>query len=409
MSLNQDTRDTIRATLSEELTDGQKNVYFRYYVSSKDLTANLIESIITDAVDTNSPSIGEENSQTFSAWYQQQPIYFLNLNEDRWLLVFSSSLKSALQNHLLSLDSRYGWLIESWIPDEILTQVYQEYCPEDKSVNIERRWDPYWIYQRGSDIPQELQDYYENHIDEFVEKEIKFNLQTPKALVDDALQAGVKDHLLNKSELSETRFEMRIPKSDLMVSDGGILADTSLSEDQYNRARVKVELNGEIVHNSGDPEAVFFLLNEIERRNNIYDELDNITGDRDYEEFENGMARLKSYSPPKVLKVSFTAKDYNEEASIKLSNLLTVGQDDVELHGLIKDRNRLDFISETYTVFDNGECDILFTESNDSPTLYIRPTSTTTAGLVYIYWKLKQKFDPRINKEIQDGFPEVSW
>lgn len=408
MVLSRDTKDNLQAWLADEFKEGATNVYFQHYTSSKRLNKERVENVIDD-ISENAPTVGERGSNTFSAWFEQQPVLFFQSTEERWIVVYSSRLRDTIQSNLSSLDRIYGWIIKSWIPDWVLTEVYKEFCPESAGVNIERRWDPYWIYQRGSDIPDELQDYYEEHIGQFVEQEIKFNLQTPKGLVDDALREGVKDEILEKSELAETRFEVQIPKSEIAFSDGGILTDAPISEDQFNSARVQVGLEGEVVHSSGDPEAVYFLLDELDNRNQIYQELGQVTGSRDYERFDSGIARLSSYTPAEVLRLIFPHQEYDEEASIKLQNLFTVGQDDVELHGLVKDRYGKEFLAETYTVFDGGEADVLFTEFEGRPTVYIKPRSTSTAGLVYIFWKLKQKFDPRVEKSIEPTFPEVGW
>jgi len=85
---------------------------------------------------------------------------------------------------------------------------------------------------------------------------------------------------------------------------------------------------------------------------------------------------------------------------------LTVGQDDVKIHGVIQWRDELEFLAETYTPFDEGEYRILFTsgenaDGEERASLHIRPRSATAAGLVYIFQKLKEKFDPRVEYEIE--------
>jgi hypothetical protein len=114
------------------------------------------------------------------------------------------------------------------------------------------------------------------------------------------------------------------------------------------------------------------------------------------------MVMLDSYVPPKILRLRFSESAYNEESSIKLSNLLTVGQSDANFHGFVSGRNGLEFRCHTYNTFDRSEFEIFFTDHKGDPTLYIRPTETTVDGVINLYQALKSKFDTTIERDTLD-------
>jgi len=329
------------------------------------------------------------------------PILFWELDNQKWFVVYSSDgLSQNNRNKLSKAHKKVGWILPAQLESDVVDDLYQDFSREEESVNIERRWDPYWIYERGSEIPENLRDYYQENIEEFVEKEIEFNVKTPGWLVDAAFKQGVKEDLLNKSEISQSRFTYDPNKSSSTVSDGGIAADEDF------QSSVTIRQRGEVVHRSGVPEATFTLLDEVEIRDSLFDELLEIVPERETHRRENGIVDTTHFRPGGELHITFKEKDFDQGASITLSNLLTVGQDDVKIHGVIQWRDELEFLAETYTPFDEGEYRILFTsgenaDGEERASLHIRPRSATAAGLVYIFQKLKEKFDPRVEYEIE--------
>lgn len=404
-------RDTIRSYLQEDFEEPRKNVYFEQYHSSKELTENRISKLVTKLVADNEMIISSTKSldgNGIELRVESEPILFWELPNDRWLIVYSTALKKSYRKKLSDLDSRIGWLLESWFPSEIVDDIFHEYSPEDKSVNIERKWDPYHIYKSTSEIPENLQSYYEDNLRDFVEQEIEFNLKTPQWMVDDALEEGIEQELLNKSEITETRFTYSGERR--LLQDGGTAAESPNST-------VTLRKSGQTVHNKGQPDATMDLLEELDRRNTIEEELEKVLPKQELEvvDEESGIRKISDYRPAKVLKVSFTHREYDESASITLRNLLTVGHNDVDLHGNILEESDLWFYAKTHTVYDSGEYEVLFLDDdeianyqsdlNPRAAVYIKPNSGTEPSLKYILRKLLEKFDPRAEYKVIDDFP----
>jgi len=400
--LNQEIQSTIRAYLLTDSEDGRTGyLYFNYYFCSKELKQETAEAFLSETL--NSPELssrGPIEGGGFLIRIDGAPILFWEIDEERWLLTYSSEdLDKRHRDKLSKAHKKIGWILPAQFESKVVDEIYHDFSPEEESVNIERKWSPYWIYERGSEIPENLQGYYQDHIDEFVEKEIEFNVKTPGWLVDTAFKQGVQEELLNKSEISMSRFTYEPDQSVSAVSDGGIA-----SEDFQSSVTVRQE--GRVVHRSGVPEATFSLLDQIELRDDLFDELSEIIPEREYTKLENGIVDTEYFRPGGTLDIVFSEKDFNEEASITLSNLLSVGQDDVKLHGTVQWRDGLEFQVETYTPFDEGEYQIYFTSEEDESgeekaSLSIRPRSATAAGFVYLFRKLKEKFDPRVEYAIE--------
>ncbi|WP_415382955.1 hypothetical protein [Halosimplex sp. TS25] len=398
--LDQDIKSAIRTYLVDQGDTGY--LYFDFYFSSKRLSEDLTVEFLKSSLGT--VDISKHNSIQGDGHLIRigdAPILFWELDNQKWFVVYSSTgLSQANRNKLSKAHKKVGWILPAQLESDVVDNLYQEFSREEESVNIERRWDPYWVYERGSEIPESLRDYYKENIEEFVEKEIEFNVKTPGWLVDTAFKQGVKEDLLNKSEISQSRFTYDPDKSSSTVSDGGVSADEDF------QSSVTIRQRGEVVHRSGVPEATFTLLDEVEIRDSLFDELAEIVPERETHRRENGIVDTTHFNPGGELHITFKEKDFDQEASITLSNLLTVGQDDVKIHGVIQWRDELEFLAETYTPFDEGEYRILFTSVEDDDgderaSLHIRPRSATAAGLVYVFQKLKEKFDPRVEYEIE--------
>lgn len=394
-------KDEVRAYLEEDIEDSDRNVYLTQFHSSKALTSETLSTAAEAFLGDNAEYSTGHTEEGLFIRYEGSPVLFWEVADERWLLVYGSSINRRIREKISKLDAKVGWLLKVWFQTNVVHDLYQEYSPEDESVNIERQWDPYWLYQQESEIPDHMYDYYSENIDEFVRQEIEFNLKTPKWMVDEALEQGVTRDLLEKSEISKSRFTFQ-PDNLAVAQDGGVTSDSPT-------AKVSIRQGGQVVHRTGAVEAVFELVGELESRNNLYDEFDGLVPEREYQMRENGILDISSYQEGRILKIVFQKKEYNEEASLKLSNLLTVGQNDVEIHGIIKSRGDLGFFSESYLAYDNGEADILFTyegiEDTRRPALFIRPKAGTTSGLLYLFHKLAEKYDPRVTYEIVDDLP----
>lgn len=392
-------KQTIHAYLRDEFEDN-RHIYFNQYFSSKNLKSDTLEEVVEEIHGRNSHSFGDLEADGKFVRVNESPILFWQLPKERWLIVFSSKQPQSLRRRIQKLDNYIGWLQEYWIKSDVVDDLYTEFSPDDESVNVERKWDPYHIYQRESEIPQELEQYYNDHIEEFVEKGIEFNIRTPSWMVEDALSQGLQDQLLNKSEISKSRFTYRPESTSLLASDGG-------DEDEEVEAGVTVRRGGEVVHRSGHPDATFGLIERIENEQDIYSEFDSIVPDSEFESVDDGRMQPVSYEPGKHLRVRFDERQFDENASLTLSNLLTVGQNDVDIHGVILERDELEFVAKAYTAYDGGEFEVHFEEGKfGNATLLIKPISGTTSGLVYFYHKLGEKFDPRISYTIENQSEE---
>jgi len=395
----------IKATFREELDDGNRNVYFSQFHSSKEFTEENIASIFESELDRGEFSITQIRSHGLEIEIGGAAIYVWPLSQERWIFVYSTELNRRLRDDLDTLENKVGWLLDVWIPGNVVNELFDEFSPSQESVSIERKWDPYYIYERESEIPEPLQKYYNENYEEFVEQEIEFSLKTPKALVEKTLKQGVRDELLEKSEISESRFTFQ-PEDPALLNDGGVKAADSSAEAEAEQSRVTVRQRGIIVHSKGKPEATFDLLEEVDSRTEYYETFDSAIPTREYKEYEDGSRELAEYSPGKVLEFKFTDKEYNQQASLTLINILTVGQSDVDLHGTVERQHELDFACRTFTSYDEGEYQIAFTSRDHRPTLYVRPVDGQTSGLVYLFQKLKEKFDPRVELSPVDEVPE---
>jgi len=399
--LDENTRYAVKREFQEELSDGNRNVYFSQFHSSKEFSKTNIFDIFESELDLEDIHIERRSGDCFEVYTGGSLIYIWELPQERWLFVYSTELDRRLRDDLDVLASKIGWLLNVWIPGDIVNDLYDEFTPQQESVSIERKWDPYYIYERGSEIPDSLKEYYNENYEQFVEQEIEFSLKTPKALVNKTLKEGVRDELLEKSEISESRFTFQ-PSQAALLNDGGVQVGNADFQ-----SRVTIRQRGVVVHSKGEAEATFNLLDEVDSRTEYYEEFDNAIPNRTYSTSEDGSVEITEYSPGKVLKFTFTEKGYNHESSLTLLNLLTVGQSDVDLHGTVEYQNDLEFFTRTLTSYDEGEYEILFTEEDYLPTLYVRPVDGETSGLVYLFQKLKEKFDPRIKVDSCGNLPPL--
>lgn len=355
--LTKEMESTLRAYLLAETEEGTSSyLYFDFYYSSKDLNEDTATQVLRNAISSGEiSSQGPIEDDGYVIRLEGSPILFWQAGEERWLISYSSSeLPQSYRRKISKADKKTGWLLPAQFESDLVDDLYHEYSPKEESVNIERRWDPYLIYERDKEIPENLRDYYRENIEEFVEQEIEFNVKTPGWLVDTAFKQGVQEELLNKSEISKSRFTYDPDVSDQIASDGGVT-----TEDFQSTVTIRHE--GQIVHRSGVPEATFRLMDEMEVRDELFEELSSIIPEREYYKRDNGIVEVEHFKPGGVLTLIFNEKKFNEQASITLSNLLTIGQNDVKLHGIIQWRDELEFLAETYTPFDEGEYQILFT------------------------------------------------
>jgi len=393
---------TIRRYFEDEIKAGKRYVYFSQFYSSRDLTVESVGDIFIGVLELSDCEIEDYSETGVKVSIEDTAVFIWKIDEERWLFSYSSSLNRRIRDKLDDLSKKIGWLLDAWIPGDIVNDLFHEHSPEQKSVDIERKWDPYWVYERLGEIPENLQQYYTQNYENFVEQEIEFSLKTPKALVDKTLKEGVREDLLEKSEISESKFTFR-SESEPVLQDGGAQAFSTGPE-----SKVTVRQRGLVVHSTGQASATFDLLDEIESRDDNYKKFQSAVPTREFETREDGSLEVKSYSPGGVVRFRFCELNYDQELSIKLSNFFTVGQSDVDIHGTEKYRDELDFFASAYTTYDDGEYEVFFTHEDREPVVYVKPLSAEVSGLIYINQKLKSKIDPRIKIDIEDSFPEVS-
>lgn len=395
--MNEDLRDNVYAYFENDINEN-RNIYFKKFKSSKEFKEENVTKILEGLGDICKEDLNTIHESGFEVRKEQSPIILWKIEESIWLIVYSSSLSQSTRKSIDKLSNKVGWILDEYFDNDTIDKLYNEFSPDNDSVNIERKWDPYWLYQNSSDIPDEFLEYYQDNIRKFVEQEIEFNLKTPKWLVDDTLEQRVDGELLEKSDISKTRFTFLSQRSDIR-QDGGVQVDPPESG-------VTVRQEGQIVHRRGDPDATFEMIDIIDDEESPEVPFESIFDETEYDKYESGIIDIKNHGKNRLLKLLFPKKDFDKESSITLSNLFTVGQSDVDLHGVIKGRDGLEFLSETYTAYDNGKYEIFLTGEQGNPCLYIQPISGTPESLEYIYKKISQKFDSRIDATITDDVIE---
>lgn len=359
-------------------------LYFKYYFCSKNAEEvdiiNFLEGVFGESTQIHSLQV-RDNFQVLEI--DESPVIHSIDDRENWFFIYTSDLSPSNKRYRLAdLDTQTEWVLDGWIPSQDVDNLYQEYAPENERVRIQKNWDPYWIYEKDSNLRPEMQEYIENNLEKFVERDIEFNISTPKWMVDKILESELSEELQKKSETDQSRFEFELPNP--------------------GTAKVTVEKDWMVIHRGGEYNATYKLVGEVEdRTSNIYDIFEEIIPDRSYKKYDSGIVDTESYSPPKTLKLTFPDRSYGEEASIKLSNLLTVGQSDAKIHGVILEWGAgLEFSTITSLSFDNSEYEIYFTEDKRHPTLYIHPVNGSVTGLMYLYRKLSEKFDPQMEHSI---------
>lgn len=410
MLISNQIKETIESYFEEDIQDSDRNIYFNIFYVNKDFSNQNLNEIAQHITKTNHSVTISESDDFKIIRVNETPILWKELSQDRWLVVYTSSINRRIRDKISGISNKYAWIEDYWIESGIIDEIYHEYSPDDESVNIERNWDPYWIYQQTSEIPDHLSDYYRENIDEFVEQEIEFNLKTPKWMVDEALEEGVQQELLEKSEISKTRFVFE-SSSEQVAHDGGHGAATVQSN-------VTVRQGGQVVHRTGQQEASYRLLDQIDSKSKLYESLESVTGDKEFKKQDSGILTPQYGEQSGVLRMEFVAKGFNEESNIKLSNLLTVGHSDVNIRGEIKGRGELWFYCGSTLLYDGEDFQAIFAGTDDegdtvltpdgdnaNATLFIKSNGLSTSGLLYLYRKLSEKFDPRIEVDTSDELP----
>jgi len=365
--------------------DNDRYLYFKTYYSTRsvdsvDFNDFFIEQISDEEIniDIVSRSGGEVIIQT-----EKSTVLVFGLSYDNWLIVYSSALPDSLRKSLGRLGDSFGWLTDSWVPSETVESLYEGYSEQRDKVRIKRQWDPYYLYRNFSSIPSEMQEYYEENLTKFEEQETEFSLRTPRWMVEEVLKSQLSEDFLQRSQVTESRF-------DIHLSNPG-------------EAAVTVDKSGQITHRSGEPDATIKVVNDVLGKDEeLHSEFAEVVPEKEYSTTSGGMKLIDSYEPPKILRLRFPESDYNEESTIKLSNLLTVGQSDANFHGFVSSRDGLEFRCHSYNTFDQSEFEILFTEYRGDPTLYVRPIETTVNGVINLYQTLKSKFDTTIERDTLD-------
>jgi hypothetical protein len=381
--------ETVNQNFKNEVASG-RNLYFKSYYSDKSISSIDFREFFDQHFPNSEISVVEESEGRVIIQASEKRVVIFALPYDNWLLVYSSGLPGEIRKDLGRLDDRIGWLTDAWVPSKEVQSLYESYSEQRDKVTIKRRWDPYFLYRNFSSIPPEMQEFYEENLTEFEEQETEFSLRTPRWMVDDVLDSQLKDDFIQKSEIAESRF-------DVHLSNPG-------------EAGVTVTQSGQVTHRSGEPKATIKVVDDVLGKDReLHSEFEEVVAERDYSTTDGGMVMVESFEPSKILRLIFPESNYDEESSIKLSNLLTVGQSDANFHGYVIDREKLDFRCHTYNIFDRSEYEIQFTEHNSDPVLYIRPIEASVDGIIYLHQRLKSKFDTRIQREILDGpaFPEV--
>lgn len=362
--------------------DAGRNLYFKTYYSTRSVDSVDFQEFLREQtsdedvdVDIISKTEGEVITQT-----DGKTVVVFGLPYDNWLITYTSALRGSLRDSLGRLSDSVGWLSDAWVPSETVEHLYEEYSEQGDKVTIKRRWDPYYLYRNYSSVPSEMQEYYEENLPKFEEQETEFSLRTPRWMVDDILDSQLSEDFLKRSEVAESRFDVPLPNP--------------------GKAGVTVTQTGQVTHRFGEPKATLRVVTDVLGKDQeLHREFEDIVPEKEHTSTSGGMLRVDSYEPPKILRIRFPESEYDEESSIKLSNLLTVGQSDANFHGYVSGREELDFRCRSYNTFDRSEFEIEFTQYQGDPTLYVRPVDATIEGVINLYQTLKSKFDTTVKRD----------
>lgn len=392
----------ISRLFQEALEEDRRRLYFHKYHTGRSLKSiSLIKEfegkLGEESIEQNSTEL--DNADLIQV--DDKPVLVIAPRESSWFVVFSSQIEDPVRRKLGNLASIKGWLIEAWIPGSTLDDIYNEYSPDGESISLKRSWDPYYLYQRNSKVPQEYKKYFSEHPREFSQQNVEVEITTPKWRLEETMNNALTDFLEEKSETERSDFIMEAPPETGMSSDGGVVSNT--------RSSVRVKESGKVTHQSGDIGATFKLVDETAERSQwVYDQFEGLSATYSHTRNQDGSMSLVNYSRPESIRFSIP-EAFTREISIKLSNFLTVGQKDVDLYGIVANRSGKKFTTETHIPFNNDEYDITVTgiRNDEETAIYVRPTEGSTAGLVYFYHKLLQKFDPNIEVEEVDEVPRI--
>lgn len=408
--LSNEAKRQIADLFEKAIEADRRRIYFDRYHSAQTLEGvNLAEEF---SKELNPPEMTEVNIDLTSARLLESngdPILFISQRDGIWSIIYSSLLDSSTLNNLRRLSKHKGWLLNAWIPGEIVDQIYEEFCPEEQSIRLTRDWEPYHLYKRNPKVPDELQQYFAENEREFAEQGVEIQIDSPKWLLEESLNDVMTPFLKERAETSESSFIMEAPPEMGIKTDGGVMSHSGGAANPLAvQSRVVVQQDAQITHSSGDIGATFRLVDEATSRAlEIYDDFEGLSTDRRYEGSDNGVFRIAGYEPPKTLKVTLEGHEFDEKSSIKLSNFLSVGQKEVDIYGIIAKRDGLSFNVETHLPFNGDTYDITVTKSEGNTTLYIRPTRGSTTGLVYLYRKIQEKIHPSIDFSRTGSAPEL--
>lgn len=400
--LSSSVKREISSLFQEALEEDRRRLYFHKYHTGRSLESiSLVEEFEGEL---NEGSIEQSSTELDDAdliLVDGKPVLVIAHRESSWFIVFSSQIEDPARRQLSNLSRIKGWLIEAWIPGSTLDDIYNEYSPDGESISLKRSWDPYYLYRRESKVPQEYKKYFSEHPREFSQQNVEVEITTPKWRLEETMNNALTDFLEEKSETERSDFTMEAPPETGLSSDGGISSKT--------RSSVSVKETGRVTHQSGDIGATFKLVDETAERSQwVYELFEGLSATYSHDRNEDGSLSLVNYTRPRSVLFAIP-EAFTREISIKLSNFLTVGQKDVDLYGVVANRNGKEFTTETHIPFNNDEYDITVTGMRDEEetAIYVRPTEGSTAGLVYFYHKLLQKFDPNIEVDEVDEVPRI--
>lgn len=384
------------------LNEKRRRIYFDKYHSGRDLNdLSLVDEFKDELNEDSLESVLIDIDDTKILKINNEPVLFYTGQKEKWIVIFSSRIEEPVRGKVRDLASIKGWLIEAWIPGNTLDDIYREYSPVDENISLKRSWDPYYLYKRKSKIPEEYRQYFSEHPREFSQQNVEVDITTPKWRLDETIDNAMTDFLENKSETERSEFTMEAESTTGFSSDGGAVSK--------GQSSVRVKESGKVTHQSGDIGATLTLVDETEERTrDLYERFEDVTATYQYEEFEDGTITLANYNRGQNLLFKIP-EFFTKDISIKLSNFLTVGQKDVDLYGIVSSRNKKEFTTITEIPYNRDEYKISVTgiRDDEETAVYIRPSQGSTTGLVYLYHKLQQKFDPNIEVEKIESIPTI--
>ena len=123
--LSNSVKREIQDLFKEALEEKRRRIYFDKYHAGQSLKSISLVEEFEGKLEEESINQGQTNLPNGDIIkLNSEPVLFLSHRDEAWIVVYSSRLEEKVRNKLGDLASIKGWLIEAWIPGDILDNIY---------------------------------------------------------------------------------------------------------------------------------------------------------------------------------------------------------------------------------------------------------------------------------------------